>query len=454
MSHHADSIRLQLAGGPLAARQLLDSMGISQPTLSRALAELGGEIVRLGAAKSIRYALRDGLRGLPDMPVYRVDVEGKIRSLGTLVPVRPEGFVMRQEDGGSLYSEGLPWWLFDMRPAGYLGRAYAARHGGALGLPARLVDWSDTHALRALLANGEDRVGNLLLGDVARDRFLAATLPAPIAGAQKAERYAALARAAASGEQPGSSAGGEQPKFVAYTATPDGPRHVLVKFSEPDAGPVGERWRDLLLAEHLALESLREAGVPAATTRLIDTAEQGGQCFLEVERFDRVGEFGRRAVFSLSALNAEFVGAGSSNWPAIARRLASAKVILPQSAESAALLWAFGTLIGNTDMHGGNLSFLSEQGPPCEIAPAYDMSPMGFAPRSGGGLPDALPELLAEASIDAGVANGTWRQAEALARAYLTRVVESGGFSRRFEPCIAALERRIETAGERIARLG
>ena len=451
MSRHADAIRLQLAHGPLAARQLSDSLGISQPTLSRALAELGGEIVRLGAARSIQYALRDGLRGLPDVPVYRVDVEGKIRLLGTLVPVRPEGFVMRQEDGVSLHSEGLLWWLFDMRPAGYLGRAYAARHGGALGLPARLVDWSDTHALRALLANGEDMVGNLLLGNVARDRFLAATLPAPIAEAQKAERYAVLARGAAIGEQPGSSAGGEQPKFVAYAETPAGPRHVLVKFTEAGAGPVGERWRDLLLAEHLALETLREAGVPAATTRLIDAADQR---FLEVERFDRVGALGRRAVFSLSALDAEFVGAGGSNWPAIARRLAEAKVIVPQAAESAALLWAFGTLIGNTDMHGGNLSFLSEQGPPCEIAPAYDMSPMGFAPRSGGGLPDALPGWLPEAAIDAGVANETWRQAEALARAYLARLVTNGDFSRRFEPCIAALERRIETAGERIARLG
>jgi hypothetical protein len=447
MSSHADAIRLQLAGGPLAARQLIDVLAISQPTLSRALAELGDGIVRLGAARSIQYALRDGLRGLPDMPVYRVDAEGKIHSLGTLVPVRPDGFVMRQEDGVSLYSAGLPWWLFDMRPSGYLGRAYAARYGGALGLPARLVDWSDSHALRALLANGEDLVGNLLLGDTARDRYLAATLPAPIAEAQKAARYAALARAAAGGEQPGSSAGGEQPKFIAYAATPDGPRHVLVKFSEPDAGPVGERWRDLLLAEHLALETLREAGVPAATTRLIDDEHQR---FLEVQRFDRVGALGRRAVFSLAALDAEFVGTGGSNWPAVARRLAAAKVIVAQAAESAALLWAFGTLIGNTDMHGGNLSFLSDQGPPCDIAPAYDMSPMGFAPRSGGGLPDAL----GDAAIDPGVPNGTWREAEALARAFLDRVVVSDSFSRRFEPCTAALERRIDTASARIARLG
>lgn len=447
MSRHADAIRLKLASGPLAARQLIDTLAISQPTLSRVVAELGDEIVRLGAARSIQYALRDAGRGLPDIPVYRVDVEGKIRSLGTLVPVRGGGFVMRQEDGVTLYSAGLPWWLLDMRPAGYLGRAYAARHGGALGLPARLVDWSDSHALRALIANGEDVVGNLLLGEIARDRFLAAALPAPVAEAQKADRYVALAREAAGGNLPGSSAGGEQPKFVAYATTPEGPRHVLVKFTEPDAGPVGERWRDLLLAEHLALATLREAGIAAATTRLID---YGNQRFLEVERFDRVGALGRRAVFSLAALDAEFVGAGANGWPTIARRLAAEKVILPQVADTAALLWAFGTLIGNTDMHGGNLSFVSEHGRPCNIAPAYDMSPMGFAPRSGGGL----PESLADPAIDPGVANETWRHAEVLARAFLDRVVVNGNFSRRFGPCIAALTRRIDTAGTRIARLG
>jgi hypothetical protein len=447
MSRHADAVRLQLANGPLAARQLIDALEISQPTLSRALAAFGDEVVRLGSARSIQYALRDGSRGLPDIPVYQVDVEGKIRLLGTLVPVCAEGFVMLQADGEAMFSGGLPWWLFDMRPVGYLGRAYAARHAGALGLPARLTDWTDTHALRALLANGEDLVGNLLLGDVARDRFLAAPLPEPIADAQKANRYAALAREAARGEQPGSSAGGEQPKFIAFAATPEGPRHVLVKFSEPDAGPVGERWRDLLLAEHLALETLREAGVAAATTRLIDAE---GQRFLEVERFDRVGALGRRAVFSLSALNAEFVGAGASGWPAIARWMAARKVIVPQAAESAALLWAFGTLIGNTDMHGGNLSFLSDQGPPCEIAPAYDMSPMGLAPRSGGGLPESLND----AAIDPGVSNQTWREAETLARTFLDQVVASGGFSPRFQPCIAALKRRIEMAATRIARLG
>lgn len=447
MSLHLDALRILLAAGPQSAQQLIEKMGVSQPTLSRALSRLGDEVVRLGAARSMQYALRDTARGIPDISVYRVNAEGQIRGLGTLVAVRPHGFVMRQTDGKTLHSEGLPWWLFDMRPQGFLGRAYAARHAAALGLPARLGDWSDDHVLRALLVHGHDVVGNLLLGDVARDRFLSAPLPAAVAEMQKAEVYRQLALDAASGEVAGSSAGGEQPKFAVYAATSAGPRHLLVKFSEAEDSPVSERWRDLLFAEHLAQETLRAAGIPAAQTYVFD---HGGQRFLEVERFDRVGSLGRRALHSLAALDAEFVGAGTGGWPLIVRRLADAGQIEPQAAEGAAVLWAFGTLIGNTDMHNGNLSFIAEHGRPYALAPAYDMTTMAFAPRSGGGLPVSV----AAPTIQADVPNDVWRRAEVLAREFLLRVRDSEGFSPRFGACVTALENRLGTASAAIARLG
>lgn len=447
MSPYADMIRTRLSSGPLSARQLLESIDVSQPTLSRELRKLGKEIVPTGAAQSIQYTLRDATRGLPDIPVYRVDPEGRLQLLGTLVPVRPEGFVMRRENAVSLHSEGLPWWLFDMRPQGYLGRAYAARHGAALGLPERLTDWTDTHALRALLAHGHDVVGNLLLGDSARERFLEAPVSEPITVEHTPAEYARLALEACRGEIAGSSAGGEQPKFTAHAMTPDGPRHVIVKFSELEPGPVSERWRDLLLAEHLALATLREAGIPASKTQIID---HGGQRFLEVQRFDRIGNLGRRAMISLAAVDAEFVGAGAGSWPFIAGQLAADGQIRPDAASGASLLWAFGTLIGNSDMHSGNLSFIVEHGRPYDIAPAYDMTPMAFAPRTGGGLPDALPA----ASIHSSVSNEIWRRAEVLARNFLVAAAAEKKFSKRFAPCIAALQHHIETASARIGRLG
>lgn len=434
MSRHADAIRLMLAQGPLSARQLVEKTGISQPTVSRALALLGDEVVRIGAGPAIQYALRDPGRAVVAAPVFRVSDEGQIRELGRLVPVRPAGFVMIQADGVTLHSDGLPWWLFDMRPQGYLGRAYAAAHAAGLGLPANPEQWSDAEVLHALLAQGHDAIGNLLIGEAARERFLAMPAPQPV---ERATAYPALARAASAGELPGSSAGGEQPKFCTYSER----GHVLVKFSAADDNPVSERWRDLLLAEHLALAVLGIA------SEVFDFA---GQRFLEVPRFDRVGQLGRVGVFSLRALDAEFVGDAAAPWPSLVARLAAAGQVEAGAVGGAALLWAFGTLIGNTDMHAGNLSFVSLHGRPYQLAPAYDVLPMGFAPRSGGALVDTLAPAALIAAVDA----DTWRQALQLAENFFARLSDTAAFSPRFLPCIAALDRHIDEAAKRIARLG
>lgn len=437
MSRHADPLRLLLGQRPMTARQLVENTGLSQPTVSRALAKLGAEIVRFGSRASIQYAIRDYSRGLDLVPVWRVSDVGQIHPLGTLVPVRPDGFVMISGDGVAIHSAGLPWWMFDMRPQGYLGRAYATAHAANLGLPLNPEHWTDNHALRALLAHGYDVVGNLLLGDIARDRFLA--LPAPTPIADRNEAYPQLALAAGAGETPGSSAGGEQPKFCAYTEK----GHVLVKFSASDDNPVAERWRDLLLAEHLALATL---GIDS------EVLDIGGQRFMELPRFDRIGELGRIGVFSLKALDAEFVGNAMASWPIIVARLAAGGLVQPQAVEGSALLWAFGTLIGNTDMHTGNLSFISRDGQSYQLAPAYDMLPMGFAPRSGGGLVDTL----SPANLSGVIYGDVWRQALQLAVVFLAKVRDArtaGGFSGGFARCITGLAQHIEDASLRIARL-
>lgn len=447
MSAHADSIRIQLGRGPQQVRQLVASLGLSQPTISRAINALGDEIVRIGNGPSIQYALRDTGRGIGEVPVYRVSAEGTIRQLGVLTPVRPDGFVMQQSGGKTLHSDSLPWWLYDMRPQGYLGRNYAARQAALMDLPAQINDWNDSHALRALLVDGFDAVGNLLLGDRARDAFLSSSPGNPFSQADKAEAYIRFAEHAARGEVPGSSAGGEQPKFISYVQTPNGPRQVIVKFTLAEDNPVTERWRDLLLAEHLALDTLNEEGISAVRTRIMDF---GSQRFLEVERFDRIGELGRLGLFSMKALDAEFVGAGAVGWSVIAHALAKEGCITPEAAAGASLLQAIGVLIGNTDMHTGNISFISEGGRPYDLAPAYDMLPMGFAPRSGGGIPTTL----LEATIHADISPAAWMRAAQVARRYLERLRNEQRFSPAFRPCIEGLAEHIQAASSKIARLG
>ena len=153
-TRHAQAIRQRLMQGVVTARQLADTLEVSQPTISRVLASMQEHVVRMGAARSIQYALLDERRSGLQTAVYRVGTDGRLRTLGQLLPVWPEGFVMQQTDGRSLHSEELLWWLLDGLPQGYLGRAFAQRFAQAhpdLGLPPRLSHWSDSHGLLALL---------------------------------------------------------------------------------------------------------------------------------------------------------------------------------------------------------------------------------------------------------------------------------------------------------------
>jgi hypothetical protein len=81
----------------------------------------------------------------------------------------------------------------------------------------------------------------------------------------------------------------------------------------------------------------------------------------------------------------------------------AAGIVHEEAIPAVDLLWAFGTLIGNTDMHGGNLSFLTEQGQPYQLAPAYDMAPMAFAPPAEGIVPQRALDSTARSVISAEV---------------------------------------------------
>ena len=172
----------------------------------------------------------------------------------------------------------------------------------------------------------------------------------------------------------GSSAGGEQPKFCTITAG----RAVLVKFSPPGDSPGDQRLRDLLVCEHLALQTLADAGLPAAKTQIFTG---GGRVFLESERFDRTAEGGRIGMVSLMVYDAQYVGA-MDNWAATANRMAGRRLLTPQDAQTLCLLDAYGELIANTDRHYGNISLLLADDD-WTLSPTYDMLPMLYAPVGG-----------------------------------------------------------------------
>src|SRR5437667_12047030 len=116
---------------------------------------------------------------------------------------------------------GLPAELADARPSGFLGRHFAAANA-ALRLPPRLTDWSDHHILLAMSRRGEDLPGNFVIGE---ESFARWQVLEPVSRSR--DDYPALAEATIAGHPPGSSAGGERPKFGALV----GNQHMLVKFA-------------------------------------------------------------------------------------------------------------------------------------------------------------------------------------------------------------------------------
>ena len=302
-----------------------------------------------------------------------------------------------------------------------------------MGLPHNPDSWSDTDIIRALIAHGHDAVGNLLIGEQAKKHFLAMPIPAVVA---RSTTYPTLARAVSSGEDPGSSAGGEQPKFCTYTDR----GHVIVKFTASDNNAISERWRDLLQAEHLALKVL------GVETEIFDFE---GQRFLEIPRFDRVGALGRVGLFSLQALDAQFVGRAREPWPVLVDALIEQKQVQPDASVSTMRRWAFGMLIGNTDMHHGNLSFISRHGRPYALAPAYDILPMGFAPKVGG----EIVNTLRPATLLDGISREIWRESLALAEQFYTLLTHCHALSDNFSPCLNALRNHLDEASSRISRL-
>ncbi|ACY32638.1 conserved hypothetical protein [Comamonas thiooxydans] len=441
---HVSQLKTLLSAGARSSQEIEANLGVSSIVISEMLGCLGSEVVRFSVQGEIHYAWFDRRRVSLRSSVFRADTQGQLERLGTLEPVLPEGYVLVTQDGADCYSEGTPWWLYDVLPQGYLGRLYARQHAKRLELPERLCDWLDIYALETVQQCGIGLPGSLLIGEDLEHRLIGLQKVQQITLAGKADSYANMASECEAGSFLCPWVPGEQPKFIAYAETEHGSAHVIVKFSAASADSVSERWRDLLLAEHIALQVLAQSGVLAAKSCVID---HGGRRFLELERFDRVGESGRVGLCSLAALDDEFVGTNGP-WYEVTRALESQGFVEQASTERAAFLWAFGVLIGNNDMHNGNMSFVvSHRGRPYQMAPAYDMTPMAFAPDSVGEIRNDLRSFRMADAVPMAV----WRAALLVAEHYAWRMQTDARFSVSFTPCINAIRANLLKAAMRIA---
>ncbi len=254
--------------------------------------------------------------------------------------------------------DGLPYPLADARPQGFLGRNLARHHATALHVSENPDDWSDDDILHVLSSVGFDLPGNLILGDAAYRQFLeqgATRTSSAVSEQDIRAAYSARATLAMAHGDARSSAAGEFPKFTVFRDKDGMFEDVIVKFSGADNSAAVRRWADLLVCEHLALRVLEsDLDIAAARSQIYQFA---GRTFLKVVRFDRHGISGRSAVCTLQSLNAALLGTSSSSWARVAGQMLKEKLISAETARTSELLWWFGKLIGNSDMHDGNLAF-------------------------------------------------------------------------------------------------
>lgn len=374
----------KLASGAKTAKELVNLLGVSQPSVSRAIGSLGSDVLTLGKSRATQYARPRMVRGATStFPVYRIDEAGDAHLTGKLYTLMAGQYwwqSVEHTDGNRRY-DYLPWFIQDMRPDGFLGRSFANKAAADLGLPDTLKSWTDDDVLIALSRRGEDHIGNLIIGDESIQRYMkAAQQNKPVIEAiDRLHLYPQFAEKALRGDPAGSSAGGEQQKFTTIIQDGDQPRHVLVKFSSPVNTQEGRRWADLLICEQRALAIVDATDIVASQSR---TLEAGNRLFLEVDRFDRIGPHGRSSLFSLSAIDSEYTGIGD-DWAKCAIALLKQRIISQDDANKMRWLKAFGSLIGNTDMHPGNLSFIRADSHFYTLAPVYDMLPMLYRPVSG-----------------------------------------------------------------------
>lgn len=453
------TIEEMLRQAPASAAELIAALGISQPTLSRKIND-APHVLKMGKGRATGYALSREIGGERRFPLYRINQHGQVNQIATLFPIWPgDACAVEDSAGGWHLHDGLPWYLSDMRPQGFLGRVWGREMAARLDLPEDIRLWTEKHTLLALSQWGEATVGDLLLGEASYQRFLDEQDDFRISAGNRLHGYLKLAELSLAGEQVGSSVGGEQPKFSCIKALNDDDaeesQHVLVKFSLGATNENAARWADLLQTEAIALATLRAENIAASLAEII--LGPHGEVFLELQRFDRLGVHGRRSLISLEAVAAEFLGSRAVNWIEAGKGLLIEGVITQAVFEQICQLYAFGKLITNSDMHAGNLSFIDDRqgyvqqnstvqlidpkSRPLALSPVYDMLPMAFSPTSSGNMRQSIAPL----ELDGRVSRIYWQRAQKWALDFWQQVAECSTISAEFRQL--ALQMREQVAG-------
>jgi len=317
-------------------------------------------------------------------------VAGRLAALGDSVAFTYGRSYLEREEGIPLYLPELPLRRGAIRPevgtiAGCIADASPDAWGRRVILN-RLVgsgaeDTGELPELAYLLESGSDRIGALDF-QLSAEEYVSRSqgearlseLATLAASARKVEEGVPLSPALDQALLHGTSVGGARPKALLR----DGPRRLIAKFgSTTDTFAVAK-------GEFVAMELARRVGIDVARVEL---TEAMGRDALLVERFDRPGGGGRRALVSaLTILSLDEWGARYASYEALADEIRARFTAPKATLRELFSRLVFNVLAGNTDDHARNHAAFWD-GTDLALTPAYDICPL---PRTGGEASQAM----------------------------------------------------------------
>ncbi|WP_028046575.1 type II toxin-antitoxin system HipA family toxin [Cellulomonas sp. URHE0023] len=319
-------------------------------------------------------------------------------------------------------------WLEGLLPEGRARSAMAAEHR---------IDPDDTLAMLAVY--GKDTAGAVVLVDEGAPDPATTGRLEPVDADEIAEMLTHAARHGGGGNRLDSltSLAGMEPK-VALARTAHGwarvrggaPSTHILKLSRPD----GSATRDLIDTEAAALDLARRVGLTSVQAGVERFAHVRA---IVVQRYDRVADGGAVRRIHQEDL-AQALGLSTADPD---RKFQRGRALPSYSAAAAVLtdggstpdpllrLATFTVLVGNTDAHAKNHSFLRhDDGARVDLAPAYDVSMHEHTGVSSGllALDIAGRRAIAEITVDDLVAEGaSWGLAPARALRVVRQTVDA-----------------------------
>src|SRR6187399_1118665 len=136
-----------LKKGVLSSAELEKTLDLSQSALSRHLRALiaEGQVIRLGSTRGARYGLLRSISNIGSRwQLRQIDPTGNVQLVGQLHALVANEYFFQPSNATfsalSAVTHGIPYFLQDQRPGGFLGRAVPRRFP-ELGLPQRVIDW-------------------------------------------------------------------------------------------------------------------------------------------------------------------------------------------------------------------------------------------------------------------------------------------------------------------------